>query len=534
MLTTRSLIRALFITTFTASIVIPLGQPEHQSEAIAQTTFGLTGQDGDRGRDGRSGRDGSDIKIVGDGKPASHNLAGTVGEDGEDGTAGRSANSCEQPYRPEYSLLGASGGNGGNGGNGGRGGNGGNATIFYTDVAALQQIEIRNAGGAGGRNGRGAIAGKGCGCQESEWQIRYCAWEIERRPFKDAKKDAKKDPKKDDKNDDKAPWKYHSTETELCRRSSDGFDFFKSSPRVSEYRQDDWLYRRTSKGVSRTDSYSCQAGRDGAASSNGRNGETGSYGKVTLIPRLDIPAEITSDRAALVDTLGKKVGLIKNIWVERSGLSRLLRPSSDVSDQYTYLKDTARLFYRFEWAALATPQALGIDRVEVGAIANVRDEEALIDFQIPATLEYQISNEPNLQVVKITGGFAPDRVSSFKLEKISGVGTENQLVLSDRGNVRDLLKEAQIEVQCFSKKSATGVEADDYVQRHSITFKIPPKLEPSNGAIVNGNTYTLPVGRYCSPWLKTDYRAAYGIVIKQTTKSGKVYDQSIDSTFIVR
>ena len=523
MLTTRSLIRALFITIFTASTTIALCQ----SEAIAQTTFGVRGQDGDRGRDGRSGRDGSNIKIVGDGKPVSHNLNGTVGEDGEDGTAGRSANSCEQPYRPEYSLLGASGGSGGNGGNGGRGGNGGDATIFYTDIATLQQIEIRNAGGQGGRNGRGAIAGKGCECQESEWRIRYCAWEIERRPYK-------KDDKKDDKKGDKTPWKYHSTETELCRRSSDGFDFSRSSSRVSEYRQDDWLYRRTSKGVSRTDIYSCEAGRNGDASSNGRNGETGSYGKVTLIPRLDIPTEITGDRAALIDTLGKKVGLIRNIWVERSGLSRLLRPSSDVTDQYTYLKDTARLFYRFEWAAAATPQTLGIDRVEVGAIANVRDEEALIDFQIPATLEYQISNEPNLQVVKITGGFAPDRVSAFKLEKISGVGTENQLVLSDRGNVRDLLKDTQIEVQCFSKESATGVIADDYIQRHNITFKIPPKLEPSNGAIVNGNTYTLPVGRYCSPWLKTDYRAAYGIVIKQTTKSGKVFDQSIDSTFIVR
>jgi len=519
MLTTRSLIRALFITIFTASIVIPFAQSETQSEAIAQTIFGLTGQDGDRGRDGRNGRDGQNIKIVGDGKSISHNLNGTIGEDGEDGTAGRSANSCEQPYRPEYSLLGASGGNGGNGGNGGRGGNGGNATIFYNDIAALQQIEIRNAGGAGGRNGRGAIAGKGCECQESEWRIKYCDWKIERRPFKD----------------DKAAWKYDSTETHLCRRSSDDFDFFRSSPRASEYRQDDWLYlyRRTSKGVSRTDAYSCQSGSDGAASSNGRNGETGSYGRVTLVPRLDIPAEITSDRAALVDNLGKKVGLIKNIWVERSGLSRLLRSSSDVSDQYTYLKDTARLFYRFEWAALATPQTLGIDLVEVGTIANVRNETAVIDYQIPATLEYQISNEPNLQVVKITGGFAPDRVSAFKLEKISGVGTENQLVLSDRGNVRDLLKDTQIEVQCFSKKSATGVEADDYLQRHSIMFKVPPKLEPSNGAIVNGNTYTLPVGRYCSPWLKTDYKAAYGIIIKQTTKSGKVYDQSIDSTFIV-
>jgi hypothetical protein len=506
----RSLIHILPIALLTFPLI--------SLSAFAQNTFGRTGQDGDRGRDGRSGRDGQDIRIVVDGKPAAYDLTGTIGEDAEDGTAGRSASSCEQPYRPEYSLIGASGGRGGDGGNGGRGGNGGNATIFYTNIAALQQIEIRNAGGKGGRNGRSAVGGKGCECQESEWRIRYCAWEIERRPFSDAK----------------AEWQSHSKETRLCNRSGDDYD--RPSKQVSEYRRDDWLYRRTYKGISRSDHYSCQSGRDGETSNNGRNGETGSYGKVTLVPRLDIPAEMTSDRTPLVAAIGKKVGLIKNIWVERSGLSRLLRASSDVADKYTYLKDTARLFYRFDWAATETPAALGVDRVEIGATVNVRNETAEIQYQLPGTLEYQVipaNSSDNLQVVKITGGFNPDRVKSFQLQKISGVGTENQLILSDRGNVRELLKDTQIEVQCFSKQSATGVVASDYVKRRTVTFKIPPKLEPSDGAIVNGNIYTLPVGRYCSPWLKADYNVGYGIVINQTTKSGAKYDQSIDKSFVV-
>jgi hypothetical protein len=507
----RSLIYALPIAILTFPLI--------SLSAVAQNPFGITGQDGDRGRDGRNGRDGQDIKIVIDGKPANYNLMGTMGDDAEDGTTGRSANSCEQPYRPEYSLLGASGGRGGDGGNGGNGGHGGNATIFYTDIAALQQLEIRNAGGKGGRNGRGAVGGKGCECQESDWRIKYCTLETERRPFSDAK----------------APWEYQSKETRLCGRSSDDFDldFTRSYSKVREYRQDDWLYRRTNKGVTQTDAYSCQRGRDGATSDNGRNGATGNYGKVTLVPRLDIPAEMTSDRTPLATAIGKKVGLIKNIWVERSGLSRLLRASSEVADTYTYLKDTARLFYRFDWAAPETPVALGVDRVEIGATVNVRNEAATIDYQLPGTLEYQVIPENNLQVVKITGGFNPDRVKSFQLQKISGVGTENQLILSDRGNVRELLKDTQIEVQCFSKQSSTGVVASDYVKRRSITFKIPPKLQPSDGAIVNDNIYTLPVGRYCSPWLKADNNAAYGVVINQTTKSGAKYNQSIDTSFVV-
>ncbi len=514
--------RSLKLLLQALPILIPIAlvvSPAVNSEAIAQTTFGQTGQDGDRGRTGRNGRDGQDIKIIVEGKPATYNLSGAIGEDGEDGTKGRSASSCEQPYRPEYSLVGASGGRGGDGGNGGRGGNGGNATLFYTDIAALQQLEIRNAGGKGGRNGRGAIGGKGCECQESEWRIKYCTIETERRPFSDAK----------------ASWEHDSRETRLCGRSSDGFElnFERSYSKVSEYRKDDWLYRRTNKGVTRTDYYTCQRGQDGENSDNGRNGATGSYGKVTLVPRLDIPAEITSDRAAIATAIGKKVGLIKNIWVERSGLSRLLRSTSDVADTYTYLKDTARLFYRFAWAAQETPQALGVDLVEIGATVNVRNETAEIQYQIPGTLEYQVTPENNLQVVKITGGFDPARVSAFQLQKISGVGTENQLILSDRGNVRELLKDTQIEVQCLSKQSATGVVASDYVKRRSVTFKIPPKFAPSDGAIVNGNTYTLPVGRYCSPWLRADNNAIYEVKIDQTTKSGAKYDQALKSEFIV-
>lgn len=484
--------------------------------AIAQNTFGRTGQDGDRGREGRIGRDGQDLKIVIDGKPAAYNLSGTIGEDGEDGTSGRSASSCEPPYRPEYSLVGASGGRGGDGGNGGRGGNGGNATIFYTDIAALSQLEIRNAGAKGGRNGRGAIGGgKGCECQESEWRIKYCIWETERRPFNDAK----------------AVWQYSSKETRLCARSGNNYDY--SSSEVSEYRKDDWLYRRTNKGVTRSDYYSCQSGRDGEPSNNGRNGETGMYRKVTLVPRLDIPAEINSDRATIAVAISKKVGLVKNIWVEKNGLSRLLRQSSDVPDTYTYLQDTARLFYRFDWAAKESPTALGVDRVEIGADVNVQNEIATLQYQIPGTLEYQVIPENNLQAVKITGGFDPSRISSLQVQKISGISTENQLILSDRGNVRELLKDTQIEVQCLSKESATGVVASDYVKRRSITFKIPPKAEPSNGAIATSNIYSLPMGRYCSPWLRDSNNVAYQVAVKQTTKSGAVYDQNLNSTFVV-
>lgn len=517
MLKTRSLksLKLLILALPITLLILPLVS----ASAIAQTTFGRSGQDGDRGREGRAGRDGQDIKVVVDGRAAAYDLSGTIGEDAEDGTAGRSASSCEQPYRPEYSLIAASGGRGGEGGNGGRGGNGGNATIFYTDMVMLQQLEIRNGGGKGGRNGRGAIGGKGCGCQEAEWRVKYCNFETERRPYNDAK----------------AAWQYYSRETRLCGRSSNGFDFDFGSDhsKVAEYRKDDWLYRRSNQGVSHSESYYCQSRRDGETSDNGRNGATGKYGQVTLVPRLDIPEEIESDRTTVASAIGKKVGLVKNIWVEKSGLSRLLRASSDVADTYTYLQDTARLFYRVDWAATDSPTALGVDLTEISSKVNVQKAIATIQYQIPGTLEYQVITEPNLQVVKITGGFDPSRISSLQVQTISGIGTDNQLILRDRGNVRKLLKETNIEVQCLSKESATNVISDVYQKRRSITFKIPPKAAPTNGAIAADNIYTLPVGRYCSPWLRADNNATYQIAIKQTTKSGAVYDQSIDKSFVV-
>ena len=311
--------------------------------AIAQNTFGLSGEDGNRGRDGRNGRDGQDLKIVGDGKPAAYNLTGTIGEDAEDGTAGRSANSCEQPRRTQFSLIGASGGSGGIGGNGGNGGSGGKATIFYTDIAALQMIEIRNNGGKGGRNGRGALGGNGCGCQETSWTIKTCTIEIERKSAKDAN----------------SSWQHYSRNSRVCATS--GGEFVSdvlgnilqnalSSSSKTPSDDSNWIYR-SKKEDSSSSSYTCQNGRDGLTSNNGLEGKIGNYGQITLVPRLDIPAEIMSDRTLLGTAIGKKVGLIKNIWVERNGLSRLLRASSDVPDTYTYLKDTARLFYRFDWAA---------------------------------------------------------------------------------------------------------------------------------------------------------------------------------------
>ncbi|MDX2256323.1 MAG: hypothetical protein NW214_12475 [Pseudanabaenaceae cyanobacterium bins.39] len=501
------------------------------ASAIAQNVFGQAGQNGLQGRDGRDGRDAQSIRVIGDGKPMTYDLSGTDGEDGEDGNAGRSASSCEQPLRPEYSLIGASGGNGGNGGNGGRGGNGGNATILFTDLANLRQIEIRNAGGRGGRNGRGANAGIGCSCQEAQWQINYCTWQIDRRPWVDPKT-----------NPQPPNWQYYSRETQICDTSRWGKQ---SIPRniygsdydneyAREYRRGDWLYRRTYKGITSTNSYSCRNGNNGRTGADGNLGAQGSYGRITLVPRLDIPAEILSDRALLSSAIGKQVPLIKNIWVERSGLSRLLHPSSNVSDRYTYLKDTAKLFYRFEWAASESPVALGIDRLEIGADAIVRNETAEIDYQIPNTVEYQILPMTGQnQVVKITGGFHPDRLSSFQLQTVSGSGTDGQITLSDRGNIRELLKETNINVQCLTKESATGVVSDNYVSRRNIIFKIPPKLPANNGAIVAGTNYSLPIGRFCSPWLRPNYQAAYQIAISQVTKSGAVYTQNLETQFVV-
>jgi len=485
--------------------------------AIAAKIFGEQGRAGRNGDDGSRGRSGEDLTIVVDGNPAAYDVKGSAGTDGTDATPGGNARACRAPERPRYSLIGAAGGNGGNGGDGGNGGNGGEVKIFYTKLDDLKKIKLDNSGEKGGNAGRGAEGGEGCECRETQWNINYCSWQLWKKPTGVAN----------------AQWILHSQKLLPCTgvQSVDREYHYPKLP--ARYQNRGWNFKWVYQGVSESKTFECRSGENGSEGSKGRDSNDGGYGEVILVPRKDIPEENTSHSAPLSSLIGNQIELVKNIWVRKKGLRSLLNPSAKVPNTYTYLKSTARVNYRVDWKSAKTPAELGISDTEIGASIELSDLTAAIDFSVPATLEYKTSKQGNLGVLTITGGFSPDRVKGFRVDDVSSL-PNSKLVLADVGNVKALLKNTSIEVECLTKQSASGITVtDDYQERYSVKFDIPPTGIPSAGVTVAENVYTFDTQRFFGAWLKPGYDVQYVINITQTTKSGAVYKQSEEIKFQV-
>ncbi len=501
-------------------------------------SFGVDGRDGRQGRNGRSAPDEAAKTINLASNPlsapsseVSYNFSGAEGEPGENGTPGETAHSCRVPYRPPYSLAGADGGSGGNGGSGGDGGNGSDISIYYGDEVVLKQIAVANSGGQGGRSGRGEVGADGCECIEPAWVVKFCEWEVWQRQ------------NPEEGQSEEPAWTYASRKIEPCTgvRNVDlqehvppieSRDYI---PNLHSSYADDYRYELRYAGVSQTKRFGCKNGDRGQSGTDGRDGAKGRYGSFRLIPRADIPQEQLEYSGTLNMQLDQTVELVKNIWEERTGLRALLSPAADTPDSYSYLKSTERPKYRLEWAAAETPESLGVTDVSTGVVARSVGDRALLDLNIPGTLDYTLSEQSGVQVARITGGFSPDRVESFELESVFAKAGESKLVLIDKGDLRNLLPQTEIEISLLTKQSASGLTTDTYQPRHEATFYIRKGTEAIDFGNLNivDNTYTFDLGNRFRAWLKPGYDALYRVKIQQTTNSGALYTQTEDVPFQV-
>ncbi|MGB3571069.1 MAG: hypothetical protein WBA01_03440, partial [Phormidesmis sp.] len=327
-------------------------------------TFGEPGRNGRNGRNGRSGSaQDRAILRVDDGlvSPVSYDLSGDRGSSGENGEYGEPARSCRVPRRPPYSLQGADGGNGGNGGNGGSGSDGTSALIYYSDPAALKQVVIDARGGQGGQGGQGTAGEDGCECVEPEWIVNFCEWDLLAR-------------RTDVEN---AELVVADREVVPCRgvRSVDESE---NAPPFPNNRESNTAYEWVYQGVTDTARFRCQDGDRGGDGQAGRSGADGGYGEFRLVPRADIPEEITQRSGQLSALLGQNVQLVKNIWVERQDLRAQLNSASNVPNDYTYLRSTERPQFRLEWAADVTPASLGVADTEVSAAIALQSGQASV------------------------------------------------------------------------------------------------------------------------------------------------------------
>lgn len=482
--------------------------------AISQEVrqFGQPGNSGRNGIDGRDGSNNSDRKIVADTSDREIDLSGTDGEDATEGEDGDNASNCQQPLNTPYFLQGANGGNGGRGGRGGNGGNGGSATIFYTDPANLKNITLDNSGGEGGKGYRGGRGGMGCQVQVPHWQIKYCAWELWVR--------------KTDIADSQWQKEGSGHETTQCTgvEHIDARSHTPPAPHLSHNIAYQWKYL----GITRTDSYSANPGVQGQNGNDGEQGKKGEYGRVWLIPRMDIPVEKISHDDLLNNLIGKKIDLTRNIWVNRQGLSSLLNPNSDVPDRYTYLLSTANLSYRIVWAAKQTPAELEINDIQLGGEITLEGTNPQLAFRaenIPGTIEYDTKTENNMSTLTVVGGFEPSRIKSFRVIDNNSDRKPHELILVDDGKVRELLTDTKFTVTTFVKRNN-----GDYQQRDTVEFKLPPNKPATGSMSVNDYQYTLNLGNSLFPWLSPDSDAdlKHLITITQTTKRGVVYQQEIE------
>jgi hypothetical protein len=465
--------------------------------AIATEIFGRDGRDGTTGRSGRNGTTGTDSNIRATNIPQSLNHSGTDGEPGESGDSGESASDCYQPRDPAHDLRGANGGDGGSGGNGGNGGNGGSATIFYSNIAQLKNLQLNNPGGRGGRSGRGGQAGRGCIPDRTYWTIAQCEWVLMRRRF----------------NDPNATWQPIDHRRDDCE---DERDHHRNRPRdrqnnhTHEFR---WEFR----GVVGHNSYRAAAGRDGTPGQDGIDGSQGQFGNIYLVPGDSIPTEVLSHLGPIANINGKPIDLVKNNWLTQSGLAQYLAAGSNVPDHYQQLQ-TVRHQFQVDWQTHKSFSLLGNPQISVTI-----DAAGDLDFGLPGHLEYrqthqgvdQRSGEAPRTQIMIVNGIAPDRLKQIKFRGFEQFQDARNFALIDEGKLLKEIARLGIKVS-VSDPTQTIEETYDISDRHG-------NIAASGNITALGDIYKIQLSDKFTPLLKSGTPLIYNFQIQQTTRSGANY-----------
>lgn len=198
---------------------------------------------------------------------------------------------------------------------------------------------LRNRGGRSGSGGNGGQAGSGCNCTQQRWFVNYCTWALMAQPLNVAN----------------ASWQ--EVQRNLFPCSGDAYydeQHYRPNPLRSDtnYRYG-WRYI----GLSQQATFICENGNSVKQGSNGAEGQPGTYGQVRLVQGADIPKEQISYGDRISRLAGKPIGLLKNNWVEKTGLRSLLFSGSEVSDTYRLLQ-TVQGSFKVAWQAAKSPQEL--------------------------------------------------------------------------------------------------------------------------------------------------------------------------------
>jgi hypothetical protein len=482
---TRQLVRFGFSAILLTGLLAPA--------AIASDSFGRDGRDGSAGRSGRNGTAGIDQTIRASSSPQSVNLSGTDGESGDSGDRGESASDCSQPRDATHDLRGANGGDGGSGGSGGSGGNGGSATIFYSDLAQLKNLQLNNPGGRGGRGGRSGQSGRGCIPDRTYWTVDQCEWVLMRRTI----------------NDPTATWQQIDHRRNDCE---DEQDHHRNRPRDRQPNSTH-EFRWESRGVVGHNSYRAEAGRDGNAGSDGSDGSQGQFGNIYLVPGDRIPTETLTHLGPIANITGKPIGLLKNNWLTKSGLTQSLAAGSNVPDNYQQLQ-TVRNQFQVDWQTQKSFSQLGDPQISV-----VIDAAGELAFSLPGHLEYRQTRQADRTQIAIVNGIHPDRLNQVKFRGFEQFQDARNFALIDDGKLLKEIAGLGIKVS-VSDSTQTIEEIYDISNRNDI-------VAASGNITVLGDIYKIQLSAKFTPLLKSGTPLTYNLQIQQTTRSGANYRSRI-------
>jgi hypothetical protein len=462
--------------------------------------FGQNGTDGVNGRSGRNGITASDRVIKADQQLQTIDLFGTDGENGESATSGSSASICQQPKNVRNNVCGAKGGNGGNGGAGGNGGNGGNATIYYETLSQLKNVLLRNAGGRAGIGGNAGEAGNACNCTQTQWNINYCTWALmsKRRNVTDAK--------------------WREIDRKVFRCTGDAFyDEQQSRPKPLDS-DSNYTYGWKYLGLYNRETFRCDNGQSGKRGNKGQDGQSGNYGQSWLVQGKEIPRERVSFSDRISKITDTNIPLLKNNWLEKTGLKSLLGNGSDVRDDYRLLQ-TVQGAFKVTWKAKKRPQDLGEPEI-TGKIT----ESGRLLFDIPGTLEYKISDQKKQSVVTITGGINPNRLGGYKFKGFDRFRDARNFTLADDSTLLPELQGANITIMLYQNDSKVS----------EVTYPVGLKPPYTKGLTVwKDNLYKINLADRFDSFLQAGKPAKYDIRIDQITRSGATYTSGMKIDFIV-
>jgi hypothetical protein len=341
---------------------------------FASRQVGVDGRDGMNGRSGYSGANGQSVVLKADGSNKSLILDGGEGGDAQFAEHGEDAWSCRSGGLPAEDLFGADGGDGGSGGEGGDGGSGGDVTIYYKNASDLKQVFVRSLGGRGGMGASGGRGGRPCYCERRSWTREIC------RTVKDQ----------------------NGNPVQECRNV------------VFNCR--DGMY-----------------GRDGFSGSRGREGQSGSLTLVKSDSFLE--ADILRKNLDLATINGAQIVLAKNIFVSKSGASRILAPGSVLSDVYQEFVERKVLTAEVLWQADRPASDFAGQIVSAGFGASE------VELRFPAEVWAALTEEVvgNHKEVVIKQALKESEVKNVAFE-VSGKGVDTILKIVDKAVQKELLE----------------------------------------------------------------------------------------------